>query len=391
MPESYRRRGSSDSRMPSSISTNYQPLSSNVAPYRNLRGDETLAGPIQPTFTVFRPDPTRSTLEPISSSSVHRGNHPSPLMRHDSAGAVNGSVPIFSVHLSENPSVRVPRTQVDPRFPAQPALAHQFPGALEGSLITFSSVGGPATSGRLGVPGEVNHGPTSDGRSFPVDPTKRHVCPTCSKRFNRPSSLKIHVNTHTGATPFRCPMPDCGREFNVNSNMKRHYRQHSHDVRGTARSSSRRRRRAASDGKGSASAATTSGAGLSAAFPLSMASLPSSSSSAASDDGSFEEDELMEDDSSLDDATSRCEEDNHRFRQVTMRHLSPASHCSSSPSTISTESTMSSSRSPSSSPCPVHLSCLTLRPVYGVEAHAHSKSPASRYVSIKNEDEDLRM
>jgi len=29
---------------------------------------------------------------------------------------------------------------------------------------------------------------------------KKHVCPTCHKRFNRPSSLRIHVNTHTGAT-----------------------------------------------------------------------------------------------------------------------------------------------------------------------------------------------
>jgi len=55
---------------------------------------------------------------------------------------------------------------------------------------------------------------------------KKHICPTCLKRFNRPSSLRIHVNTHTGATPFRCPWPNCGREFNVNSNMRRHYRNH---------------------------------------------------------------------------------------------------------------------------------------------------------------------
>ncbi|KAJ6464832.1 hypothetical protein C8R45DRAFT_840129 [Mycena sanguinolenta] len=55
---------------------------------------------------------------------------------------------------------------------------------------------------------------------------KKHVCPTCSKRFNRPSSLRIHVNTHTGATPFRCPHPSCGRAFNVNSNMRRHFRNH---------------------------------------------------------------------------------------------------------------------------------------------------------------------
>ncbi len=73
----------------------------------------------------------------------------------------------------------------------------------------------------------------------------KHVCWTCNKSFNRPSSLRIHVNTHTGATresyfipvysssvsnhkliAFQCPFPGCGREFNVNSNMRRHYRNH---------------------------------------------------------------------------------------------------------------------------------------------------------------------
>ena len=28
---------------------------------------------------------------------------------------------------------------------------------------------------------------------------RRHACLRCGKRFNRPSSLKIHLNTHTGA------------------------------------------------------------------------------------------------------------------------------------------------------------------------------------------------
>ncbi|KAJ7908514.1 hypothetical protein B0H13DRAFT_2496866 [Mycena leptocephala] len=44
---------------------------------------------------------------------------------------------------------------------------------------------------------------------------------TCGKGFNRPSSLKIHVNKHSGAQPFLCPFPGCGRARNVNSNMRR--------------------------------------------------------------------------------------------------------------------------------------------------------------------------
>ncbi|KAJ7161631.1 hypothetical protein C8R46DRAFT_904660 [Mycena filopes] len=52
--------------------------------------------------------------------------------------------------------------------------------------------------------------------------TTHKTCPVCSKHFARPSGLQIHLNTHTGATPFSCPC--CQREFNVKSNMHRHLR-----------------------------------------------------------------------------------------------------------------------------------------------------------------------
>ncbi|KAG7439873.1 uncharacterized protein BT62DRAFT_912089 [Guyanagaster necrorhizus] len=47
------------------------------------------------------------------------------------------------------------------------------------------------------------------------------------KFFYRPSSPKIHINTHTGATPFRYSFPRCGRKLKVNSNMRGHYRNRS--------------------------------------------------------------------------------------------------------------------------------------------------------------------
>ncbi|KLO14600.1 hypothetical protein SCHPADRAFT_812259, partial [Schizopora paradoxa] len=54
----------------------------------------------------------------------------------------------------------------------------------------------------------------------------RYECTYCQKRFNRPSSLRIHINSHTGNKPFECTFTGCGRRFSVQSNMRRHARVH---------------------------------------------------------------------------------------------------------------------------------------------------------------------
>ncbi|KAH7888554.1 hypothetical protein F5I97DRAFT_1925077 [Phlebopus sp. FC_14] len=62
--------------------------------------------------------------------------------------------------------------------------------------------------------------------SAPVASTLKYECDYCGKGFTRPSSLKIHLNSHTGEKPFACTFEGCGRSFSVLSNMRRHARVH---------------------------------------------------------------------------------------------------------------------------------------------------------------------
>ncbi|KAJ6594153.1 hypothetical protein B0H19DRAFT_1056498 [Mycena capillaripes] len=64
-----------------------------------------------------------------------------------------------------------------------------------------------------------------DASTSAAGPSK-YECSYCGKGFSRPSSLKIHLNSHTGEKPFVCPVDGCGRSFSVLSNMRRHARVH---------------------------------------------------------------------------------------------------------------------------------------------------------------------
>ncbi|KAH7888261.1 hypothetical protein F5I97DRAFT_977242 [Phlebopus sp. FC_14] len=234
------------------------------------------------SFNVLRTDPVTASLEHVASSTTlrHRG------LGSPQAGIVNGSAPVFRVaiappeqqlrsvhhhhhphhHNNNNTNKRSAQDMSSISDPRERRSNRDFPGPTTGhesdsshrflphphtsavtcnsnsnstsnnsssssAMLSFSVTDPPNSASTVisGTDGQrylrsseiVNPSLQGEGRG------KKHQCPHCGKRFNRPSSMKIHVNTHTGAKPYRCPFPGCGREFNVNSNMRRHWRNHS--------------------------------------------------------------------------------------------------------------------------------------------------------------------
>ncbi|KAK7696485.1 hypothetical protein QCA50_001142 [Cerrena zonata] len=183
------------------------PTTSGLEAYHTSNADEATSSCF---FDVLRPHPFTSDLEHIASTSdvttVSRGHQPYP-----SSYSVRTAP--HAITTSNAPSRTHP--------PELPSSSRNGPSSSHHS--------GNANRPSGSNPNHSYHAnPHGVVMSLPSEPSddKKHCCPQCQKRFNRPSSLKIHVNTHTGVKPFSCSFPGCTRRFNVNSNMRRHYRNH---------------------------------------------------------------------------------------------------------------------------------------------------------------------
>lgn len=61
-----------------------------------------------------------------------------------------------------------------------------------------------------------------------VDPKKKHKCPICDLRFQRPEHVKRHLKLHLLEKPFQCEEPNCGKRFNRKDNLKAHLKKIHH-------------------------------------------------------------------------------------------------------------------------------------------------------------------
>ncbi|KAG6875587.1 hypothetical protein C0992_003184 [Termitomyces sp. T32_za158] len=207
------------------------------------------------SFDVLRSDPASSSLQHIASSVTfpNRGGTSTSFSHTPQGEVLGGSV--FRVSVSDHAVSHDAMTRgigqppplrssfiTSAREPDYASAMNSPHDGYSAGIISFPA-GPPASSqsGRGRSPDDPDV--ASDGDFSGSHNGKKHVCLTCSKRFNRPSSLRIHVNTHTGATPFRCPWPNCAREFNVNSNMRRHYRNHTTPAAPRPQAVDNRRRR----------------------------------------------------------------------------------------------------------------------------------------------------
>ncbi|KAJ8455090.1 hypothetical protein ONZ45_g19054 [Pleurotus djamor] len=143
-----------------------------------------------------------------------------------------------ATHHEAHPSWGVPTYRAGTPQPHHPSPGHQIPRprtTVQTNIVrhhlhddddrTPTGRHGAGTSAAYGQ--EYSHQPSTEEDGHEGGSASKYECSYCGKGFNRPSSLKIHLNSHTGEKPFTCPVEGCGRSFSVLSNMRRHTRVHS--------------------------------------------------------------------------------------------------------------------------------------------------------------------
>jgi hypothetical protein len=154
------------------------------------------------SFDILRPDPSTSSLEHVAHSNTFRNRGCTISHQGSSIGIANGSAPVFKVTPSQHIPVSGTQQEIQPVSGNAGRNTCVCPSGTNNVLAGYSSVitfpvSGSTTNANTDFRRRTV---VSDDDTYPHERGKKHRCHICSKRFNRPSSLRIHVNTHTGAT-----------------------------------------------------------------------------------------------------------------------------------------------------------------------------------------------
>lgn len=153
------------------------------------------------SFDILRSDPSSLSLQHIASSATYPNRTIHPASQNPHTSLSGGSIPAFRVAVASTSGPRHRLTDSHgPRGYAQSPDNH-----AESIRVDSNSGSGCSSFPAFGSAAvrSLHSGEISDSDDDELSASshgKKHICPTCFKRFNRPSSLKIHVNTHTGAT-----------------------------------------------------------------------------------------------------------------------------------------------------------------------------------------------
>ena len=154
------------------------------------------------SFGVFKSNPDGSSLDHIASTTTLRRGRPNTLQQGLPAEGANGFTPGFTVTVAQPTAPKFSsRQRHDGRIIQSDAPAdgaNNVPPFPSGAYSSFLLSDSPGTSNEGTMVASEQDQESNEQRKI-GEKGKVHECPHCSKRFNRPSSLQIHANTHTGA------------------------------------------------------------------------------------------------------------------------------------------------------------------------------------------------
>lgn len=117
------------------------------------------------------------------------------------------------------PDVLAPRAARPLLSPGRPPLLHPYPSSLQ---IHQTAATEEIARFAESILNSDTKRPIVVQLETEDDPRKKHLCPLCLARFQRPEHVKRHLKSHSTEKPFMCDMPNCGRRFNRKDNLKAH-------------------------------------------------------------------------------------------------------------------------------------------------------------------------